>query len=97
MADVLIKGMEMPTNCQHCLFSDYESRYCKAANEYIPMLGHPRFCPLVEVPTHGRLIDADELLKRKGDCYDHEGHLLYAVGTGDIMLAPTVIEASEEE
>ena len=51
---------------------------------------------LVALPTHGRLIDADELLKRKGDCYDYEGHLLYAVGTGDIMLAPTVIEASED-
>ena len=54
---LLIKGMEMPTNCQHCPCEDDDSRYCKAANEYIPMLGKPKFCPLVEVPTpHGRLI-----------------------------------------
>lgn len=53
---ILIKGMEMPTNCPLCPCSDDESRYCRAANEYIPMLGHPKFCPLVPVPLHGRLI-----------------------------------------
>lgn len=37
-----------------------------------------------------RLIDADELLKHKGNCYDENGHLLYAVGTGNIMRMPTV-------
>ena len=37
-----------------------------------------------------RLIDADALLERAGDAWDSHGHLLYAVGTGDIMLAPTV-------
>ena len=37
-----------------------------------------------------RLIDADELLKHKGNCYDINGHLLYAVGTGDIMAAKTI-------
>ena len=37
-----------------------------------------------------RLIDADELMKHKGNCYDEEGHLLYAVGTGTIMMMPTI-------
>lgn len=37
-----------------------------------------------------RLIDADELMKHKGNCYDEEGHLLYAVGTGNIMRMPTI-------
>lgn len=37
-----------------------------------------------------RLIDADALLKRKGCAYDSEGHLLFAVGTGDIVNAPTI-------
>ena len=36
------------------------------------------------------LIDRQELLKHKGNCYDEEGHLLYAVGTGTILLMPTV-------
>ena len=37
-----------------------------------------------------RLIDADELLKRAGNCYDVNDHLLYAVGTGDIIRAKTI-------
>lgn len=37
-----------------------------------------------------KLIDADELLKHKGNCYDENGHLLYAVGTGNIMRMPTI-------
>jgi len=37
-----------------------------------------------------RLVDADALLKRKGCVYDSEGHVLFAVGTGDIVHAPTI-------
>lgn len=33
-------------------------------------------------------IDRDIVLAHKGDCYDHDGHLLYAVGTGDILRIP---------
>ena len=29
-------------------------------------------------------------MKHKGNCYDEEGHLLYAVGTGTIMRMPTI-------
>ena len=43
------------------------------------------------------LIDADALMKHKGDCYDAGGHLLYAVGTGNILRAPTIIPAEEDE
>ena len=46
---LLVKGIDMPTNCQTCPFSDDECRFCKAAKEYIPMLGKPQFCPLDEV------------------------------------------------
>lgn len=44
-----------------------------------------------------RLIDADELLKHKGNCYDINGHLLYAVGTGDIMAAKTIDPVKQGE
>lgn len=60
---VLIKGMDMPTNCTNCPCSNDDTRFCRAAKEYIPMLGKPEFCPLIPVPTHGRLIDADALKK----------------------------------
>ena len=59
---VIVKGMEMPSGCQSCDFSDDETRFCKAAKEYIPMLGKPGFCHLVELPKkHGRLIEAERL------------------------------------
>ena len=37
-----------------------------------------------------RLIDADALLAKKGEAWDADGNLLYVVGTGNIMAAPTV-------
>ena len=46
---VMIKDMEMPTNCTRCPCSDDDTWFCRAANEYIPMLGKPKFCPLAEV------------------------------------------------
>ena len=56
---ILIKGMKMQINCQACFASDDECRFCKAAKEYIPMIGKPKFCPLIELPDHGDLIDRD--------------------------------------
>ena len=46
---VMIKDMEMPTNCTRCPCSDDDAQFCKAADEYIPMPGKPKFCPLAEV------------------------------------------------
>lgn len=45
---IIINGIDMPTNCTRCPCSDDGSRFCRAANKYIPMLGKPNFCPLVE-------------------------------------------------
>lgn len=42
-------NVDMPTNCTQCPFSDDESRYCRVANECIPMFSNPDFCPLIEV------------------------------------------------
>lgn len=47
---ILIKGAEMPTDCNRCPI-DYHYRICN---------GHKERCSIVEVPVpHGRLIDAD--------------------------------------
>ena len=69
---VIIKGMKMPKSCDscdliqfddegleaHCPLSPYY-RWCGTPPDY-----RPEGCPLVEVPTpHGRLIDADELIR----------------------------------
>ena len=96
---ILIKGMEMPKNCSDCrLMAD---GWCYSVGleqrEKISTVKRPTWCPLVPVPPHGRLIDADELMKHKGECYDADGHLLYSVGTGNILRAPTIIPAEEGE
>ena len=122
MADVLIKGMEMPKSCGDCPFLyDHDACYESGmwhdmrfmllclnghTNEY--RLGEFPFkekrvdwCPLVEVPKHGRLIDADLLeiaflqIKR-----DYTGDIVYALDIDRtlqmINYSPTVIEASED-
>lgn len=59
---VLIKDMEMPTSCCDCFLR-------KDCNEIIIWSKRrPKKCPLVEVPSHGRLIDADRLLYLINDC-----------------------------
>ena len=60
---VLIKGMEMPINCDDCHFN-IDCPYDESQDGYKMMGGRPRKCPLIEVPEpHGRLIDADALHK----------------------------------
>ena len=86
---VYIKEMEMPQSCSGCRFWTITSCIASYQGE--------KSCPLIEVPEpHGRLIDADEFLKR-------------AIGTkcfhGDIALmleelvgeSTTIIPASEKE
>lgn len=45
MSDILIRGMEMPTDCGKCFVGD--RTICADG------------CPLVELPPHGDLIDTD--------------------------------------
>ena len=105
MADLLIKGMEMPKTCDDCILAEQGSwlgaqegweHFCIADCDELRTVYHgekPEWCPLVEVPTHGRLIDADELLNdvRKNsesyfaDDFAHEW----------VDRQPTIIEASE--
>ena len=64
---VLIKGMEMPKNCDECpCYYETEGAWrneCEVlGKEYIADDYRPEWCPLVELPPHGRLIDADELV-----------------------------------
>ena len=69
MSSILIKGMEMPKNCAECKmwsicdclkeFDDYESLLYAVDDGDWVMADD---CPLVELPPHGRLIDADATL-----------------------------------
>ena len=93
---LLIKGMGMPENCLMCPFhgfGDYkgESIVCALTGRSEGQLSIVPGCPLVEVPTpHGRLIDADKLLK-KGITLSWS--VQKWMSEVDIGLMPTIIEA----
>ena len=75
---VLIKGMEMPSECEYCGFYRFYPEngniWCNAKNRILktkweePYWTHldmkrPDWCPLIELPEkHGRLIDGDALV-----------------------------------
>lgn len=54
---IYIKGMEMPQTCNECRFAI--DNYCYAVVRYKHLSGGGRanWCPLVEIPPHGLLID----------------------------------------
>ena len=93
---VLIKGMELPKDCPYCKMAYYnasdeftgcavvpDKRYAMHNDAvYAKSTQRPDWCPLVEIPAHGRLIDADALKEE----YLMEN--LYMVDD-----APTIIEA----
>jgi hypothetical protein len=109
---VLLKGMEMQTSCHACCFfgqadiweSDfdgYTKSFCKRTgsqtydyvDKFLPN------CPLVPVPPHGRLIDADVLKDsfdpsdfRNPDAEDNCFAAIHVVNS-----APTIIPAEEGE
>lgn len=55
MSDILIKGMEMPNICAYCFIESSECNLHESVNIWKER--HPD-CPLIELPPHGRLIDA---------------------------------------
>lgn len=100
MAGLYVKGVKKPYGCSFCPWCRTTYSFCNAANKNISVLEMnkgPEWCPLVEVPDHGDLIDRDVLMKYKASAYDIDDHELYAVGTGTILRMPAVIPADKEE
>ena len=106
---VLIKGMEMPTRCFSCPMCDVENAEvnCTISHgsyiEYrevdpnVAIQERPSWCPIIEVPPHGRLIDADainhedEIWKKK--CIPQQVVYNAWVVAGEM---PTVIPADNQ-
>ena len=91
---VLIKGMGMPESCIECECFDNEYLCCDITHYAIDVdelyVKRDDACPLVEVPKHGRLIDADELnFSSMLDSIDQ------GIAEETVMDAPTIIEAEE--
>ena len=106
---ILIKGMEMPKDCVFCPMAHWNKidrltgcevvggkRYVHETDtDYWESSHRPDWCPLVEVPKHGRLIDADELkirVKLMNWCMKHYPDKFM----DEVVHAPTIIEAEGE-
>ena len=70
---ILIQGMEMPQNCRTCpmLFDGHSYRWCNITGESLGIEeadnGRNEYCPLIELPPHGRLISEN------GEEYEIDG------------------------
>lgn len=101
---IVIKGMEMPTRCAECRLSTVHSfndrPLCDVLVEYMSYgeweTKRLDNCPLVEIPPHGRLIDADAL-RAFAYARQKETGIACCVDALDISLAPTIIPAEESE
>ena len=95
MADILIRGMEMPKTCGDCPLSALRMD-CKLTGRDI---SHdwmkrkiPDWCPLVPLPEgHGRLVDADALVADTSFFDGGDWH--YGYSAKQIQNAPTILEA----
>ena len=95
---VLIKGMEMPTNCFLCPLSvlNGERLFCEVTKDEVIRAKRSSCCPLCLVPPHGRLIDADATYDSIAEV-EHAGNYvdMDAVGRG-IDDTPTIIPADKD-
>jgi len=82
---VLVKGMEMPKNCGICGFKDG----CEFS---VPLTERPFDCPIIKVPPHGRLIDADKIRYHSGTWEKGFDWVMQS----EIALMPTVIPADKD-
>lgn len=98
---VLINGMEMPKGCAFCKISRRNGKrmicpfiWQREWDIHDPMSADHRLdgCPLIPVPEHGRLIDADALLQ---ECQRDEAYGY--LSAFEIDNAPTIIPAEEGE
>lgn len=108
MSGVYISGMEMPTSCSVCeLCGCYKEKKGDVYRCDITMRPVKFFeirldsCPLVPVPDHGRLIDADAMYRKiKTECNPY-GKPTIGFEDGKKVLsiidkAPTIIPANKE-
>ena len=98
---------EIPNRCGRCpCFHAEHPMYCQAVKAdknkriYAPYCeGRPDWCPLIEIPPHGRLIDADELKSkfRHGNGDDDADSAWISTIRRFITQADTIIEAEGTE
>ena len=107
---ILIKGMEMPKNCDECRFcvngftedapmyecavQSYENVSVLVESGGKPFDFRPDWCPLTELPPHGRLIDIKSVEYGKFTTVGNEYQRWWNGALESVIdNAPTVIEA----
>ena len=101
---LMIKGMELPDSCLNCQFRTTMLKNVLSptgrTSVYACLIGgmdiniwieeQHNDCPLIEIPTpHGRLIDADALLRTEINLANYPSNYIH--------IAPTIIEAEVSE
>ena len=111
---ILIRSMEIPTSCDKCRFcvngftdaapmyecavQSYENVSVLVESDGKPFDFRPDWCPLVELPPHGRLGDLDKLMTEFMDSdLDHLQRDDWKEVIQIVADAPTVIEAEGSE
>lgn len=101
LMSVIVKGMKMPTGCGSCDFAGflpYEDPYCRRLMKTIRVVSKRLDdCPLGAIPPHGRLKDADALLKKCEFVCTDDDEDIRAVRYSIIEEAATIIPAEEGE
>ena len=104
---IYIKGMKMPQRCDECVFlaeGEYKGkRYpCICHAKGFPIKPSETdlrdgLCPLISVPNHGRLIDADMMEKECCPGCENKFHKYENCIDCVVANAPTVIKADKED
>ena len=105
MAGVYIPGMKMPTSCDECpLFNLDIDGGCYCTKYFVIRKkdqDRPDWCPLIEVPPHGRLIDADDKINQLKTLMEQVSRpfqeVLYQYAINLLGRCPTIIQADRRE
>lgn len=95
---ILIKGAKIPKNCGYCFFNDFnicQVGYFTVADAVYHEERHEN-CPLVEIPSHGDLIDKGKLVNVLFDLLDDSDKPVHDMLL-EVETAPTVIESEVEK
>lgn len=93
---ILVNFLKMPNNCDDCIVS-CDCPVDASYDGYKMEGGRPRYCPLIELPPHGRLIDIKSVKNGKFTIVE-DAYQAWWNGALEAVIenAPTVIEAEGE-
>lgn len=105
MSDIVIKNGKLPPNCWDCKYESNLVPDCPCWNGTADASDYRQsrypFCPIKELPEHGRLGDLDKLASKVAEAQeqmrgkDYDPFMLLGDVLRWIGLTPTVLEASK--